>query len=73
MDGISLVSAYAVQWDSNGGLLNMELGTSMDGTRVDNFMVSTTAIPEPSVLGLFGVGGLLLCLRHRVARRPLRG
>lgn len=63
IDGVSIFSNAAFQWDGNLGVLNMELGEFSHGTLIDNLVIST--VPEPSSILLIVLGSTLLFCRWK--------
>jgi len=59
------ISAYAGQ---TAQLKISALSGYYNNWNIDNFQFSTTYVPEPGVLGLSALGGLLLACRRRKAR-----
>jgi len=64
VDGQTVVS-HTFQWNNNNGELYMELGSLVNGTRIDNLAITT--IPEPASVFLFGTAFGLAALRRRRA------
>lgn len=64
VDGQNVVS-HTFQWNNNNGELYMELGSIVNGTRIDNLAIRT--IPEPTSVFLLGTAFGLVALRRRRA------
>ena len=60
------ISAYAGQ---TGALTITALAAPNNGNYFDSFVFSTSAVPEPSVVGLLTLGGLFLGWRWRKSSR----
>lgn len=70
-NGTALGSLYT--YATNPTIGDVGLGTSDVSGQVSNFSLTSSAVPEPATLGLFGIGGigLLLVGRKRAMRRAI--